>query len=75
MFNCGMIAAELPGPVIDHLFKSCADKSTTVNTDIERRVFQIKADGFSEEIPFVLADFDLALVVAGGWLEYADAKY
>ena len=75
MFNCGMIAAELPGGVIDHLFESCADKSTTVNTDIERRVFQIKADGFAEEIPFVLADFDLALVAAGGWLEYADAKY
>jgi 3-isopropylmalate/(R)-2-methylmalate dehydratase small subunit len=75
MFNCGMIAAELPGRVIDHLFESCADKSTTVNTDIEQRVFQIKADGFSEEIPFELPDFDLALVIAGGWLEYADARY
>jgi len=75
MFNCGMIAAELPGRVIDHLFESFADKSTTVNTDIERGVFQIKADGFSDEISFVLPDFDLALVVAGGWLEYADSKY
>jgi len=75
MFNCGMIAAELPGRVIDHLFESCADRSTTVNTDIERRVFQIKANGFSEEVPFELPDFDLALVIAGGWLEYADARY
>ena len=75
MFNCGMIAAELPGQVIEHLFESCADKSTTINTDIERRVFQFQADGFSEEIPFALPDFDLALVSAGGWLEYADAKY
>ena len=75
MFNCGMIAAELPGQVIDHLFESLADKSTTVTTDIKRRVFQIKADGFSEEISFALPDFDLALITAGGWLEYAEAKY
>ena len=75
MFNCGMIAAELPGQVIDHLFESCADKSTTVTTDIKRCVFQIKADGFSEEISFALPDFDLALITAGGWLEYAEAKY
>ena len=75
MFNCGMIAAELPGQVIDHLFESFADKSTTVTTDIKRCVFQIKADGFSEEISFALPDFDLALITAGGWLEYADSKY
>ena len=75
MFNCGMIAAELPGQVIDHLFKNLANKSTTVTTDIKRRIFQIKADGFSEEISFALADFDIALITAGGWLEYAEAKY
>ena len=75
MFNCGMIAAELPGQVIDHLFENLADKSTTVATDIKRRVFQIQTDGFSEEISFALADFDLALITAGGWLEYAEAKY
>ncbi len=75
MFNCGMIAAQLPGQVIDHLFESCAGRRTTVNTDMERCVFQIKANGFSEEIPFGLPEFDRALVTAGGWLEYADSRY
>ncbi len=75
MFNCGMMAVELPKQVIDHVFKHCSKKNTTVITDIERRVFHIKAEDFSEEIPFLLPDFDLALVNAGGWLEHADSKY
>ncbi len=75
MFNCGMMAVELSKQAVDDLFQHCSLKSTMVTTDIERRVFHIKSDGFSEEIPFSLTDFDLALVTAGGWLEYADLKY
>ncbi len=75
MFNCGMMAVELSKQAVDDLFQHCSLNSTTVTTDIERRVFHIKSDGFSEEIPFSLTDFDLALVTAGGWLEYADLKY
>ena len=75
MFNCGMMAVELTKQTVDDLFQHCSLKSTKVATDIERRVFHIKAEGFSEEIPFSLTDFDLALVTAGGWLEYADLKY
>ena len=75
MFNCGMLAVELPGQVIDHLFENYSTKTTMVTTDIENRVFHIKTVNLSEEIPFSLPDFDLALVTAGGWLEYADSKY
>jgi hypothetical protein len=38
-------------------------------------VLTIRADDHTEEIPFTLADFDRALVQAGGWLEYAAARY
>ena len=75
MFNCGMLAVELPKQTIDLLFQTCSSKSTTVSTDFERRVFDFKADDFSEKIPFSLPDFDLALITAGGWLEYAELKY
>jgi 3-isopropylmalate/(R)-2-methylmalate dehydratase small subunit len=61
--------------VIDHLFENYSTKTTMVTTDIENRVFHIKTVNLSEEIPFSLPDFDLALVTAGGWLEYADSKY
>ena len=75
MFNCGMMAVELPKEVVDHLFEHGSAKKTMVSTDIERRVFRIKTDRLSEEFPFSLPDFDLALVTAGGWVEYADMKY
>jgi 3-isopropylmalate/(R)-2-methylmalate dehydratase small subunit len=75
MFNCGMMAVELPKKVIDHLFENFSTKNTTVITAIEQQVFHIKADSLAEEIPFSLPDFDLALVTAGGWLEFADSKY
>ena len=75
MFNCGMMAVELPKQTIDHLFQAGSLKSTTVTADIKRRVFYFKTDDLAEEIPFSLTDFDLALVTAGGWLEYAELKY
>ncbi len=75
MFNCGMLAIELPAPVIDHLFQTYADKKTTVTTNLEKQVFNINADEKEEEIKFSLPDFDRALVEACGWVEYADCNY
>jgi 3-isopropylmalate/(R)-2-methylmalate dehydratase small subunit len=75
MFNCGMMAVELPKQAIDHVFKHCSVKNTTVTTDMDRRVFHIRAESFMEEIPFTLPDFHHTLVTAGGWLEHADSKY
>ena len=75
MFNCGMLAAELPAPTIDHLFKSCAQQETIVTTDLRKQMFIIEAGETREEIKFSLSDFDRALVEAGGWVEYADTHY
>jgi 3-isopropylmalate/(R)-2-methylmalate dehydratase small subunit len=75
IFNCGMLAVELPPSVIDHLFQSFANQQTTVATHLGKQVFIIEAGGKREEIKFRLADFDRALVEAGGWVEYADLHY
>ena len=75
MFNCGMLAAELPAPFIDHLFQSYAQQETIVTTDLKKQAFIIEAGKSREEIQFSLADFDRALVEAGGWVEYADTHY
>ena len=75
MFNCGMMAVELPGKVIDHLFKNCPADQTTVATDLEKNIFRFEFDGRAEDISFSLSDFDRNLLDAGGWLEFADAKY
>jgi 3-isopropylmalate/(R)-2-methylmalate dehydratase small subunit len=75
MFNCGLMAVELPAQTIDHLFNDYAGTDAAVTTDLKNQVFHINSGSTSERIPFSLSDFDLALVTAGGWLEYADSKY
>ena len=75
MFNCGMLAVELPAATIDHLFQSYAHQQTAVTTDLENRVFTIAAGDQKENIKFALPDFARALVETGGWVEYADSHY
>jgi 3-isopropylmalate/(R)-2-methylmalate dehydratase small subunit len=75
MFNCGMLAVELPPDVIEHLFQSCARYETSVTTDLKKQAFSVETGGKEEEIKFRLSDFDRAIVEAGGWLEYADRHY
>jgi 3-isopropylmalate/(R)-2-methylmalate dehydratase small subunit len=75
MFNCGMMAVELPGQTIDDIFKEFAGKKTHLETDFETNTFIITADSLHQEISFSISDFDRALVMTGGWVGYADAKY
>jgi 3-isopropylmalate/(R)-2-methylmalate dehydratase small subunit len=75
MFNCGMLAVELPAEVIERLFRDYAGGGAELSADVERGVIEVRGGGRKEAIPFTLSDFDRQLVVAGGWLEYADARY
>ncbi len=75
MFNCGMMAVELPAEDIDRLFAEFSDKSTNIETDLKNNLFIIKADGKETEISFTISGFDRALVEAGGWVDYADKNY
>jgi len=75
MYNCGMLALELPAATIDHLFAAYAGKETTIDIDVAGGMLRIAALGASETIPFTLQGFDAALVNAGGWVEYADSHY
>lgn len=72
MCNCGMLAVELPKEDIDTLFTLGDD--VEISVDLEKR--EITAKGNKEvAFNFSLNDFDMDLVKAGGWLEYADKKY
>jgi len=75
MFNCGMLAIELPAATIDHLFQSFANQETIVTTHLKKQVLSLEADRIKEDINFSLSDFDRSLVEAGGWVEYADSNY
>ena len=75
MFNCGMVAASLSAAEIDDIFKTFGGTEAECVTDIDAMTFTI-SNGTTEKVyKFELGDFDLALVRAGGWLEFADAKY
>ncbi|MBU0968109.1 MAG: 3-isopropylmalate dehydratase small subunit [Proteobacteria bacterium] len=72
MFNCGMLAIELPKKDIDAL--SALGKNVTISVDMDKEI--IIASGSKEfTCKFVLNSFDKDLVLAGGWLAYADKKY
>ncbi|MDM8540498.1 3-isopropylmalate dehydratase small subunit [Desulfococcaceae bacterium HSG9] len=75
MFNCGLLAVELPDSEIDKLFSEFYGKRVYIETDFEHNLFKITADGKQHELTFTIADFDKALVEAGGWVEYADKNY
>ncbi len=72
MFNCGMLAIELPRKDIDMLFSLGEDVEIAVN--VEKGSITARGDR-EVTFGFDLNLFDRELVLAGGWLAYADKKY
>jgi 3-isopropylmalate/(R)-2-methylmalate dehydratase small subunit len=75
MFNCGMMAVELPPVAVERLFANCSDRQTFIETDFEQATFRLTAGDLVETLPFSISPFDRALVEAGGWVDYADKNY
>lgn len=75
MFNCGMAAIELPKEKIDALFRYADSPDTIIETDVEKQTLTVKSGGKEEVFAFDISPFDKALVLAGGWVDFADRKY
>jgi 3-isopropylmalate/(R)-2-methylmalate dehydratase small subunit len=75
MFNCGLMAVELPLEVINRLFAEFSGLETQVDTDFENSTLIFKAGSKEEAFPFTISPFDRKLVEAGGWLNFADMMY
>lgn len=73
MFNCGMLAIELPESVIDRLFSH--KEGAKVSVDFEGDRLTIESGGGKETFDYSISEFDKALVRAGGWVDFADARY
>lgn len=72
MYNCGMLAIELPKEDIDTLFSLGGE----VEIGVDLAGCTITAQGDKKVvITFKLNEFDKKLVEAGGWLAYADKNY
>ena len=75
MYNCGMMAVELPSETIDMLFKKFSGKETSVKTDFENGKFTFASGVLSETVSFSISGFDRDLVKAGGWVDFDDKRY
>ena len=75
MFNCGMLAIELPKEKIDALFGFSESPDTTIDFDLDRQSVIVKGGGKEEAFGFDVAPFDKALVLAGGWVDFVDSRY
>jgi 3-isopropylmalate/(R)-2-methylmalate dehydratase small subunit len=75
MFNCGMAAIELPKKDLDIIFSYSADDDAKISIDIEAEKLTVSGGGKSDSFTFSVSQFDKALVMAGGWVDYADTKY
>ena len=75
MFNCGMAAIELPKADLDLIFSHAGDDDAAVDIDIEAQSLTVSGNGKQKTFSFDLSPFDKALVLAGGWVDYADQKY
>lgn len=75
MFNGGMLAIELPKAEIERLFTLKAQGAVEIAVDLDQQIITATAGKESAKIPFELNLFDKALVAAGGWVDFADARY
>ena len=75
MFNCGMAAIELPKEELDQIFSHAADSDANISIDMEAQTLTVSGGGKTKVFNFTISPFDKALVMAGGWVDYADQRY
>lgn len=76
MFNGGMLALELPKEKIDQLFDLGRQSEVEIAVDVPNSTLVARnQQGQQLELGFDLSPFDRSLVEAGGWVEFADARY
>ncbi len=74
MFNCGMLAIELPEEAIAALFEH-KGTAAGIAVDFKDDRLTIESPRGKKTIGYTISGFDKALVEAGGWVEFADSKY
>jgi 3-isopropylmalate/(R)-2-methylmalate dehydratase small subunit len=75
MFNCGMLALELPAADIEDIFKTFASSPARLSVDFAAGRVTVQGGGKEKAYAYGITAFDKSLVEAGGWVEYADKKY
>ena len=78
MYNCGLLALDMPKKTIDDMFKNFGNKETEAKIEQkEDGTWKVKliAGSLSISYPFKLEGFEKALIENEGWIGYAESKY
>ncbi|MCA1949700.1 MAG: 3-isopropylmalate dehydratase small subunit [Treponema sp.] len=76
MYNCGMLAIELPAAQIDELFSAFKGLDTNLAVDLSAGTLEFTAPGKAAyTAQFKLTEFESALVKSGGWVQFAAERY
>ncbi len=75
MYNCGLLAIELPEDVINDLLNKFKGKDVECSIDIDASKLEVYDQDNSEEVSFSISEYDKALIRADGWVGYADTNY
>jgi 3-isopropylmalate/(R)-2-methylmalate dehydratase small subunit len=76
MYNCGMVAIELPPETISSIFQRFAGVEAELVLDLEARTLSLSSDAREKLLlPLSLGEFELAMIRSGGWVEFAAGRY
>ena len=75
MFNCGMLAIELPREQVEQLIEMGRSGGMSIDVELEGQTVTARKGDKVLTFSFEISPFDKALVAAGGWVEYADSRY
>ena len=75
MYNCGMMAIELPKATIKHIFEEYSNKNPYISVDVEAEIISVSTNDTKKDFKFTIPTFDKALVESGGWVDFVDQKY
>lgn len=75
MFNCGILAIELKEDEINSIFNLSGAISVEVDLAAQSLLITTDKDEPAKTFSFELGSFDKDLILAGGWLAYADKRY
>lgn len=75
MFNCGLLAMEIPAAECDTLFDRFSSVPTECTVNLEERSVTFRSGSTVHTLQFNLSAFEEDLVRAEGWVQYADSRY
>lgn len=75
MYNCGMLALELPAADIEAAFRTFSGTETRADFDLGAGTLTLDNGKARQTYSFHLGGFEKALVESGGWVEFADQRY